>query len=450
MLFRKVQKQIIDWINNSSKALLVTGARQIGKTFIIRETLNELNCDYVEFNLIKQPDLIEALSGLNNDANKFIERLTLVSDHEFIKGKTIIFLDEIQEFKEILTIIKFLVEKNDFKFILSGSLLGVELVGIRSVPVGYLESLQMYPLDFEEFVIALGIKRNTIEKLYDCFINREKVDEFIHGKMLEAFKTYLVVGGMPEVVNLYVTESNYNKINTLHLNLVDQYKLDFSKYEIDKKLKLVRIYDLIPFELADKNKRFIFKNIDSNFKFDRYENSFNWLIDAGVTIPVYNVTEPRLPLQINVKSNLFKLFLSDVGLLTSMYGRTTQLAIINSNNSLNCGAIYENVVAQELKAHGYDTFYFNSHKQGELDFVIDYNGSICPIEVKSGKDYTKHSALDNVLDNRDYGIENAFVLCNSNLEIKNKITYLPIYMIMFIDKNKEEKITQKKIDLSNL
>lgn len=234
MLFRKVQKQIIDWINNSSKALLVTGARQIGKTFIIRETLKDLNCDYVEFNLIKQPELIEVLTGLNNDANKFIERLTLVSDHDFIKGKTIIFVNEIQEFKEILTIIKFLVEKNEFKFILNGSLVGVELVGTRSVPVGYLESLQMYPLDLEEFIIALGIKRNIVEKLYDCFINREKGDEFIHEKILEAFKTYLVVGGMPEVVNLYVTETNYNKINTLHLNLVDQYKLDFSKYETNK------------------------------------------------------------------------------------------------------------------------------------------------------------------------------------------------------------------------
>ncbi len=207
---------------------------------------------------------------------------------------------------------------------------------------------------------------------------------------------------------------------------------------------------MIPVELADKNKRYIFSDLDANLKFDRYENSFNWLIDAGVALPVYNVIEPRLPIEINKKSNLFKLFLSDIGLLSSLYGKTTQLAILNNNNSLNCGAIYENVVAQELYTHGFKGYYFNSHKQGELDFVIEYNDYICPIEVKSGKDYTKHSALDNVIANKDYNVKKAFVLSNSNVSKKEKITYLPIYMMMFFDNNLLELPKSKAIDLSNL
>ena len=226
--------------------------------------------------------------------------------------------------------------------------------------------------------------------------------------------------------------------------------MDFAKYEKEKRLKLKKIYDLIPAELADKNKRYIFKNIDPNIKYDRYENSFNWLIDAGVALPVYNVTEPRLPLLINSKSNLFKLFLSDIGMLTSLYGKTTQMAIMNDDISLNCGAIYENVVAQELNSHGFKTYYFNSHKQGELDFVVEYRDFVCPIEVKSGKDYTKHSALNNVLNNKDYGIKNAFVFSNFNVEVNGNVIYYPIYFIMFLEEQSFQLPKINKIDLSDL
>ncbi len=451
MLWRKCQSEIINWIKNDSKALMITGARQIGKTYLIRNTLIEEKCDFVEFNLIEQPELIELFNGISkNNCKSFLERLTIVTDHNLIKGNTIIFFDEIQECKDIVTKIKFLVEDASFKYILSGSLLGVELSDLKSAPVGYLNTIKMFPMDFEEYLVALKIKRETINSLRDNFNEMTKVDEFIHEKLLEAFRSYLIVGGMPEAVQSYVDDGDYNKILKIHLNIIEQYKVDFTKYEKEKKLKLIKTYELIPVELADKNKRYIFSDLDANLKFDRYENSFNWLIDAGVALPIYNVTEPRLPIEINKKSNLFKLFLSDIGLLSSLYGKTTQLAILNNNNSLNCGAIYENVVAQELYTHGFKGYYFNSHKQGELDFVIEYNDYICPIEVKSGKDYTKHSALDNVIANKDYNVKRAFVLSNSNVSNEEKITYLPIYMIMFFDNNLLKLPKSKAIDLSNL
>lgn len=451
MLWRKCQSEIINWIKNDYKALMVTGARQIGKTYLIRNTLIDEKCDFVEFNLIEQPELIELFKGITKDNCKsFLERLTVATNHNLIKGKTIIFFDEIQECKDIVTKIKFLVEDASYKYVLSGSLLGVELTGLKSAPVGYLNTIKMFPMDFEEYLIALKIKRETISLIKESFDKATEVDDFIHKKLLEAFRSYLIVGGMPEAVQSYVTDGDFNKILKIHLNIIEQYKVDFTKYEKEQKLKLIKTYEMIPAELADKNKRYIFSDLDANLKFNRYENSFNWLIDAGVALPVYNVTEPRLPIEINKKSNLFKLFLSDIGLLSSLYGKTTQIAILNSDNSLNCGAIYENVVAQELSTHGFKGYYFNSHKQGELDFVIEYNDYVCPIEVKSGKDYTKHSALDNVIANKNYNVKKAFVLSNSNVSQNEKITYLPIYMIMFFDNDSVELPKSKIIDLSIL
>ena len=451
MLWRKRKQDIIDWIKNGKDALLVTGARQVGKTFLIEETLKETNSDYVVFNLIDQKEILKILDSIDSmDSKTLLERLTLITTHNFIKGKTIIFFDEIQECKEIVTKIKFLVQEGSYKYILSGSLLGVELKGIRSAPVGYLKTIKMYPLDFYEFAKALNIKDSMLKVLEESFLNERQVDEFIHRKMIEIFKTYLLVGGMPEAITSYIEQRNYNKIIEIHEKIIEQYKEDFTKYEKDKKLTLIKTYELIPSELADKNKRYVISNINDNAKYNRYENSFNWLIDSGTTIPTYNVSEPRLPIELNKKSNLFKLFLSDIGLLTSLYGKTTQRALISNDSSLNAGAIYENIVAQELNSHGYKCYYFNSHKQGEVDFIIEYKDKVLPIEVKSGKDYTTHSALNNILNNKGYGIEKAFVLSNNNVTKKNNIIYYPIYMLMFLDKDKEETIELKKIDLSDL
>ena len=451
MLRRKTESKINEWIKSGKNALLLTGARQTGKTYLIRELLKENKCDFVEFNLIRQPSLVSLLeSAATNDMEKFLSRLTVATDKELIKKKTIIFIDECQVYKDILTAIKFLVDNGSFRFILSGSLLGVELTDLKSAPVGYLSVIEMFPMDFCEFITALGIKKETLELVHNCFTERISVDDFIHEKLIDAFFTYLVVGGMPQAVQSYVDENDFRKVSEIHKDIIALYKQDFTHYEEKSKLRLINTYDLIPSELNMKNKRYIFTDLDKNLKFDRYENSFNWLMDAGVALPVFNTTEPVIPLKINKQSNLFKLFMSDAGLLTTSYGRAAQIKILERAKEINFGAIFENVVAQELTANGYELYYFASKTQGELDFLIEHEGKCLPIEVKSGKDFTKHSALNNVLSNKDYGIEEAVVFTSYNVKKEEKISYLPIYMTMFLNENNLKLPQKARIDLSDL
>lgn len=440
MLFRKVQKQIKNWIQNGKDALLITGARQVGKSFIIRETLKETAADFVEFNFIKQPKLLDVFkSASEEDADKFLLALRVAANKQLKEG-TIIFFDEVQEFKEIVTIIKFLVEQRKFKYILSGSLLGVELTDLRSAPVGYLSTIDMYPMDLEEFFIANGLGDDVINELKERFTTLTPVNEFVHDKMINAFYTYLIVGGMPEAVQTYLDSNDFMSVSKIHEKIQREYKKDFTKYEKTNKLKLIKTYELIPSELNTRNKRYIFTNLDNELRFDRYENSFNWLNDAGVSIPVYNVTEFEVPLEASKKSNLFKLFLSDVGMLTTIYGSATILRLLEKGKDINCGSMFENAVAQELKSHGFKNYYFNSKKHGEVDFLIEFKNELLPIEVKSGKDYQKHSALSYFMSTRNF--KSAIVLSNYNVSVQDKVNYLPIYMIMFL--NDSEKIDKRE------
>lgn len=376
-------------------------------------------------------------------------RLSALTDVPMIPGETLIFFDEVQECPEIVTAIKFLVEDGQYRYILSGSLLGVELKDIRSVPVGYLSILEMYPLDFREFCEANRVSQTVMDKLKECFEKKQPVDELIHEKMMELFRLYLIVGGMPAVVDAYIRTNNLKEVLRIQQGIVQLYYKDIAKYDKDNKQYLDEIFSLIPSELNNKNKRFIMKDLNENFRFSRYENSFIWLKEAGVALPVYCVQEPELPLLLSKSTNLFKLFLSDVGLLASMYVDGLQLKILSREKDINFGAIYENVAAQELKAHGFELYYFNSKKQGELDFVIEYQGNVLPLEIKSGKAYTRHNALDNVLKEERYAIPQAFVFCNENISTQEKITYLPFYMIGFLEKEKIEEYIYS-IDLSAL
>ncbi len=447
MLYRKLKSKIQDWIKNGTKPMMITGARQVGKSYLIRETLKESGVDYVELNFINDRLSKETFESLaNDDQASFKLKLSLVSKKPLGKG-TVIFLDEVQEVKETLTVLKFLAEQGDYRYILSGSLLGVELTNLRSAPVGYLESYEMYPLDLEEFFIASGLTKELIEYLRGRFEKKEPVDETIHKTLLDSFYRYLAVGGMPEAVQVYVDTQDMNKVMSIHRNIINEYKRDFTKYEKRSKLKLIKTYELIPSELNSKNKRYQLSDLGENAKFDRYENSFNWLIDAGVAIPTYNVTEFQLPLEASKKSSLFKLFLSDVGLLSSMYGRATIVKMLNHGESINCGAIYENFIAQEIKANGFKTYYFNNKKHGEVDFLIECDENLLPIEVKSGKDYQQHSALTYFMQIPYFA--HAIVFSNHNVVIDDKIAYLPIYMAMFLKDN--EPIGKiNKIDLSSL
>lgn len=448
MFERKIKGTINNWIENGKDAFLLRGIRQVGKTYIIRECLKESSYPFVELNFIEHPEFIELLNNSIN-TNDFIMRLSLTTNEKLEPYKTIFFLDEVQECKDIITKIKFLVEDGRYKFILSGSLLGVEINDLRSAPVGYMSVHDMYPLCFEEFSKALGIKQDIIDLLKDCFDNRKAVDEFVHRKMMDLFYLYLIIGGMPEAVATYIDANDLSMVSTVHKKILDLYRIDFTKYENNYKLKIREIFDSMPGQLNQMNKRFKFSNISKNVSFDRLENSFLWLKDAGVAIPVYNVSEPTVPLIISENRSLFKLFYGDVGLLTSNYSNDVKIAILNKNPNINNGALFENVCAQELLCKNFKLYYFNSKKQGELDFVVEYKGKVLPIEIKSGKSYKKHSALNNILSNDDYMIDEAFIFCDNNVEVEDNRIYLPIYMMMFLDNRSSEKLIYK-IDLGGL
>lgn len=323
MLHRKVEKTIIDWIYNEKKALLIEGARQVGKTYIIRNVLEREQCDFIEFNLLKTPEIISLLKKSEN-VDDMITNLSLFTNKPFIKGKTFIFFDEIQEFKELITKIKFLVDEGSFRYVFSGSLLGVELKNLKSAPVGYLKTLTMYPMEFEEFLQIYNFTDDLKESLYKSFVNRVPVNETVHNRLIQIFNIYLNVGGMPAAVERFKKTKSLEDVIAEHEDIVVQYKKDFTRYEKEeKKPYLTQIYDFIPAELNSSNKRFNFTDIKKGLRYERSEDNFIWLASAGVALHIYNVTSPTLPLLLNEKSSLFKLFLSDVGMLTTMYGRVT-------------------------------------------------------------------------------------------------------------------------------
>ena len=448
MIERKVEQRL-ERFRQEDKALLITGARQVGKTFIIREFGKQAYQSFIEINFLENKTAASLFENAR-DSRDLLLRLSAIADKPLIPGQTLIFFDEVQECPEIVTAIKFLVEEGSYRYILSGSLLGVDLKDIRSVPVGYMDIVQMYPLDFEEFALANRVSPNVIDALREAFEEKRPVDAVVHERMMALFRLYLIVGGMPAAVMKYLETNNLRDVIGEQQAIIALYKKDIARYDPEEKLYLEDIFDLIPSELNCKNKRFILKNLNENFKFSRYSNSFLWLKDAGVALPTFCVAEPTVPLRLSKSSNLFKLFLSDVGLLASMYMDHIQVKILNGEKSINFGAVYENAAAQELKAHGFDLYYFNSKKQGELDFLIERNGHVLPIEIKSGKDYTKHAALSNVLANEDYDIPEAYVFQNDNVSQTGKITYYPIYMLMFVEKQDQSGDMVYTIDLGPL
>ena len=460
-MYRKDSIIIEEWLKSSNKALLVTGARQIGKTWLIREEIAKSGYRKFEVNFIDQPDLVDYLN-VKMSANEFLVKLKMIMPEDCKPQETVVFFDEIQKCPEIVTKIKFLVEEGSFKYVMSGSLLGVELKGITSVPVGYLTVLRMYPMDFEEFMIANSVSKTTLEMLKAKFETCQPVDEFIHQKLLSLFFIYLIVGGMPDAVKIYIATKDIREVDKVQRDIVALYKEDFSQYESeDKKLKLISIYDIIPAELNKQNKKFVFTMLNKELKFDRYENSFLWLKDAGVALPVYNVEAPTIPLKTSKSSNVFRLFSNDTGLLTSAYPAETKIELINKNSEVNNGAHFENAVAQQLTANGLEPYFCKKKNIGELDVLVEMDGKVVPIEVKSGKAYKAHKSLDNFMKLviaiiayflacyffmkiSDYHIEKAYVLSVANMEQEGSVVYLPIYMCYLL---KERKIGKLIVDL---
>ena len=443
-MFRKDSITIKEWLENSNKALLVTGARQIGKTWLIRDEIDKSGLKRFEINFIDQPDMVNYLNA-EMSAEDFLVKLKMIMPEEYKIHETVVFFDEIQKCPEIVTKIKFLVDEGSFRYAMSGSLLGVELKGISSAPVGYLSIIRMYPMDFEEFMVANGISKTTLDMLKDKFETCQPVDDFIHQKLLALFFVYLIVGGMPDAVKKYIETKDIREVDKIQRDIVELYKEDFSQYEHEnKKLKLKSIYEIVPAELNKQNKKFVFTMLDKELKFDRYENSFLWLKDAGVVIPVYNAASPVIPLLASKSSNVFRLFSSDIGLLTSAYSAETKIELISQNGEVNNGAHFENAVAQQLLANGFEPYFCKKKNVGELDFLIEMGGRVVPIEVESGKNYKSHKALDNFMDVSEYHLERAYVFSTSNVEKEENIIYLPIYMSYLL---KEPKIEQLIVNL---
>lgn len=438
MLYRKIEKIIEEKLkSDGKKILLVNGARQVGKSFIIRYVGQKLFKNYIEINLLE--DSLKSANFKNiRSVSDFYFQLSMIAGEKLGgKSDTLIFLDEIQVYPELLTLLKFLREDNRFCYVASGSLLGVTLAKTTSIPIGSIEILEMFPLSFEEFLLANRFNEFAIGILREKFLKEESLDENTHNKILDLFKEFLLIGGLPEAVNCYVETKNIVKVRGIQNQIYDFYSLDASKYDHANKLKIRRIYAMIPSILENKKKRIIIKDIE-NIKgktYSSYIDEFDYLISSGIALEVKAISNPVFPLLETSSKNLIKLYLNDVGILTALLYKNNIRAVLDDIRSINLGSVYESAVASILKANGKKLFYYDNRNIGEVDFLIDdYDAlSILPIEVKSGKDYTIHCALNKMLSNTDYGIKKGIVLSN-NREIKRKggIVYLPIYYAMFL------------------
>lgn len=438
MLKRKIEKVIEEHlISCNSKVLLIDGARQIGKTYIIRYVGKKLFKNFIEINMVE--DSLSAKNFANiSTVDDFYFQLSMLFGSQMGKTEdTLIFIDEIQEYPKLLTLLKFLASDNRFTYIASGSLLGVTLAQTPSIPIGSIRKIRMFPLDFEEFLYANGFNEFVIEELRKKFLNYESLDETTYNKIMDLFKKYLIVGGLPDAVNSFLHDKNVQLIREIQTEIHEYYAADAAKYDSQNKLKIERIYDLVPSNMENKKKRVVVKDIEDKKgkTFNDYSDSFEYLISSGIALGVQAISNPTFPLIETTSKNLIKLYLNDVGILTSILYKNNIRAILDNERSVNLGSVYESVVASELIAHGHKLFYYDNRKKGEVDYLIDDydNLSVLPIKIKSGKDYQIHSAISAFTNNEEYKIKFGYVFSNERIiKRKDKIIYLPIYYIMFV------------------
>ena len=438
MLNRKIQQTLNEYFNsNRDKILIIDGARQIGKSYIIRHEGRANFPNFIEVNMIDDRDGARVFADVKGTEDFYV-RLSAVAGRRLgTKDNTLVFLDEIQAYPSMLTLLKFLCDEGRFTYVASGSLLGVTMHKTLSIPGGRIQVEHMYPLDFEEFLWANGVGKEVIDSMRKMFKNKESFNDGLHRRMLELFKTYLLVGGLPQAVNAYLDSQNIYRVRKIHEEIFSLYKEDASQYSMQEKLQIRRIYDLIPSYMENRKKRLHFNDVEEKRgKAARdYADDIEYLISAGVALEVRAIANPTFPLVSSAKKNLLKLYLNDVGLLTYVLFKNNVTAIKDDQLSINLGSVYETVVATELMAHGHTLFYYDNKQKGEVDFLIDDydNLTVLPIEVKSGKDYSIHRALDRFMANPDYRVQSALVLSNEGeSRTENATTYLPIYFIMFL------------------
>ncbi len=453
MLERKFTSFLTSFLTEEpNKILLVNGARQIGKTYLIRYVGRKLFPNFVEINLKEDVEGDRVFADVHTTHDLYMRLGNYYSSPLGDKTDTLIFLDEIQSYPHLMTMLKFLNQESRYRFIASGSQLGVALSETPSVPLGSVTIQQMYPLDFEEFLWATGVGQEWIENIRQCFLQQKALDESTHNILLKRFQYYLLVGGLPEAINIYLTDRNMLRVRQTHTDIHNLYRIDASQYDREHKLKIRKIYDLIPSNLENKKKRIVYRNIEGKTgkTFSDYADEFEYLTNSGVALEVSAISNPRFPLAESDQKKLVKLYLNDVGLLTHLLYELNVNAVLQDTKSVNLGTVYESVVAQELAAHGFKLHYYDNKKKGEVDFLIDdYDGlTVLPLEIKSGKDYTEHSALTKFLETPEYGIKRALVFSNQREIFQKKgVTYLPIYYCMFLqNKRREEPVILPELE----
>ena len=456
MLYRKNIIDFISWKEKESSALLVKGARQVGKTSLVEEFIKTSFNNYIEIDFTKNMETLNYLLEIKN-YDDFISRLSLISNVELNNKEDVIFFDEIQYYYEIrnnrierdpsfktkyidiLTLAKEIVNKGKFRVIFSGSLLGTTIFNINLNPTGFLKTITMYPMDFEEFILGCGINSSIIDELKTSFNTKQPLSESINNLLLQKFKEYVFIGGMPKAVDGYIKDKSLNLTSMALDSIINGYKDDIIKYTRKKdRLIILEMFNLLPSEISMKNKKFIKSHLDvPNFKNIDLKDRFLWLKNAGISIPIYNVNNPKYPLKISIDNKIIKLFSNDVGLLSHQLFsiEAIQKALVNSRD-IDLGSLYENAVGQILLSHNHTPYFCSTKKGGEIDFLIEKDMNIIPIEVKSGNpnkhELYSHLALDNLLE-KHKEIKESYVFGISNIKQENeKIMMYPIYMSNFI------------------
>lgn len=438
MFYRKISEKINAYLNEESDRILcIDGARQVGKTFIIRELAKKKYKNYIELNMANDMIREQRFRKIRSIEDFFLQVSITDGDKMGTREDTIIFIDEIQVYPELLTLLKPLREDNRFKYICSGSELGIAMADTTLIPMGSIQEVKMYPMDFEEFLLANSVGNMIIAHLRQCFEKKEALGESLHEQLLNLFKTYLYVGGLPAAVKAYVETRNVFEIKEIQSDTIRYYKEDASKYDREHKLKIEKIYDFIPSNLENKVKRIQFKKIENidDARYLRYQDEFEYLISSGIALETLAISEPKFPLLQSSSKKLVKLYLNDVGLLSYFLYRNNINAVLEDKRGVNLGAVYETVVAQELKAHGHDLFYYDRKNVGEVDFLLDDydNLSILPLEIKSGTNERNFKAIAKIVDDSNYRITRAYVFSNKReITSEGKITFLPIYFVMFL------------------
>ena len=441
MLYRKITSYLEDYLRSDNESILILeGARQVGKSFSIREVGTRLYPNFIEINFVEDDEGQQLFKNIHKKEDFYLTLSMVAGDKLSSRDDTLVFLDEIQHYPQYLTMLKFLREDGRYRYIASGSLLGITLQDTTSIPVGSIIRKEMFQLDFEEFLIANGFGSEAIDMLRQSYINRQSLAEEHHNHVMDIFRRYLLVGGLPEAVNTYLNTRNIVRVREVQDSIRILYADDASKYEREhsKKLLVRRIYEMIPSQMENKKKRIVAQKIrgKEGDRFTQYQEEFEYLVSSGIALAVHAISNPHFPLNESLQKNLLKLYLNDVGLLTGLLYHNNIHPVIDDVRSINLGSVYESVVAQELKAHGHKLFYYDNRKQGEVDYLIDDHTAMSPhpIEVKSGKDYNVHSALNNLLKNPDYNIQAATVISNEReIYQKDKVTYMPVYFVMFME-----------------